>query len=162
MRAVLQRVKKASVSVDGETVSEIKQGLLVLLGVEDGDDEKHSEYLAGKITAMRIFSDESGKFNYSVKDIGGEMLVVSQFTLLANTKKGNRPSFTSAAHPLAANPLYENFCAKTENILGKKVGRGIFGADMLVSIENDGPVTIILDSAQGVHEGRHAERRLNE
>ena len=148
MKAVIQRVKRASVSIENSVFSEINAGLLVLLGVEDGDTEKDCTYMVDKITAMRIFSDENGKFNYSVKDIDGEMLVVSQFTLLADTRKGNRPSFTQAAHPDIAKPMYELFCEKAHFSIGKEIKCGVFGADMLVSLENEGPVTIMLDSSQ--------------
>ena len=148
MKAVVQRVKCASVAVSGENTAKIKEGLLILLGVEKGDQEKDAVYLAAKISNMRIFSDENGKFSFSVKDTGGEIMVVSQFTLLADTKKGNRPSFTSAEAPVIANELYLSFCKNTELEIGKSVMKGIFGADMLVSIENDGPVTIIIDSRQ--------------
>jgi D-tyrosyl-tRNA(Tyr) deacylase len=145
MIAVLQRVKKASVSIDGKTVGECAKGLMILLGVADGDDKIDAELLAAKISKLRIFEDENGKSNLSVKDIDGEMLVVSNFTLLANYKKGNRPDFLSAAAPDVANELYEYFKSLVASEV-KHVGCGIFGADMEVTIVNDGPVTIVMDS----------------
>lgn len=146
MRAVIQRTLEASVGIDGMTVSRIGRGLLVLLGVEDGDDAPDLEWLAGKISKMRIFSDSEGKMNLSVCDAGGDVMVVSQFTLHASTKKGNRPSFIRAAAPECSEPLYEAFCAAMERETGKPVARGVFGGDMRVSLVNDGPVTIIMDS----------------
>jgi len=146
VRAVLQRVLEASVRVDGHLVSHMGPGLLVLLGVEDGDIQADAEWLAGKIVAMRIFSDEDGKMNRSVADADGNVIVVSQFTLHASTKKGNRPSFLRAARPELSEPLYETFCGLVETLLGKPVGRGVFGADMKVALINDGPVTIVIDS----------------
>ncbi|BCU79819.1 D-aminoacyl-tRNA deacylase [Luteolibacter sp. LG18] len=146
MRAVVQRVLEASVRVDGHLVSHCGPGLLVLLGIEDGDGEEDAAWLAAKITAMRIFGDDEGKMNRSVIDCSGNVIVVSQFTLHASTKKGNRPSFIRAARPEVSEPLYERFCAMMEGHLGKPVGRGIFGADMKVALVNDGPVTIVMDS----------------
>ena len=145
MKAVIQRVKKASVEIDGKIVGKIDTGLLVLLGVEDGDDEKHCTYMAEKIAAMRIFSDENGKFNYSVKDIDGEILAVSQFTLLADTKKGNRPSFINAQSPHEANRLYE-YVLDGLRKQGLIVKKGVFGADMKINQTNDGPFTVMLES----------------
>lgn len=148
MRVVVQKVSEAKVTVDGKTVSSIGKGLLVLLGIEDADTEEDIDWLAKKIVQLRIFNDESGVMNRSVQDTGGDMIVVSQFTLHANTKKGNRPSYIRASKPDFAVPLYEKFIAKTEAVLGKKVGTGIFGAMMDVSLVNHGPVTIIIDSKQ--------------
>ena len=145
---VIQKVSEAKVTVDGKTVSSIGKGLLVLLGIEDADTEEDIDWLAKKIVQLRIFNDENGVMNRSVQDAGGDMIVVSQFTLHANTKKGNRPSYIRASKPDFAVPLYEKFIAKTEAVLGKKVGTGIFGAMMDVSLVNDGPVTIFIDSKQ--------------
>ena len=145
MKAVVQRVKRTTLSVDDKLISAIDGGLTVFLGVGVGDDESGAEYLAKKIAALRIFEDENGKMNLSVKDVGKEILLVSQFTLYGDTSKGNRPSFTGACEPQKANRLYEYFCAKTEQ-LGIKTARGVFGADMQVELINDGPVTIMLDS----------------
>jgi D-tyrosyl-tRNA(Tyr) deacylase len=144
MRAVCQRVSRARVIVKGETVAEIAQGLVVLLGVAVEDDADEAERLAGKISRLRIFEDEHGKFARSILDAGGSALVVSQFTLLADTRKGNRPSFTAAAPPEHAEPLYERFCAALETA-GVRVERGVFGARMQVELSNDGPVTIVLE-----------------
>ena len=146
MRAVLQRVSKASVTVDGQVVSSIGDGLLVLLGIEDADGQEDVEWLANKMVNLRIFNDENNVMNRSVVDIDGEIIVVSQFTLHAQTKKGNRPSYIKAAKPNVAIPMYEGFVAVLEQKLGKKVGTGIFGADMKVELLNDGPVTIIIDT----------------
>lgn len=146
MRLVIQRVKSASVSIDNSVFSSINIGLMVLVGIEDADDEKDSDWLVQKLTSMRIFSDAEGKMNLSVKDIDGEILVVSQFTLHASTQKGNRPSFIKAARPEKATPLYENFIKKINLELGKQCKTGIFGADMKVELINDGPVTIFVDS----------------
>jgi D-tyrosyl-tRNA(Tyr) deacylase len=146
MRAVIQRVLEASVAIDGEGISGIGPGLLVLLGVEERDDASDVDWLSAKIARMRIFSDDEGKMNRSVIEAGGEVLVVSQFTLHASTKKGNRPSFIRAAAPSHSEPLYESFCAAMESELGKPVGRGVFGGDMKISLINDGPVTIVIDS----------------
>ena len=146
MRAVIQRVLQSSVSIDQSTVSKIDRGLLILLGIEAADDAGDVEWLVGKISKMRIFADAEEKMNLSVMDIGGEILVVSQFTLHASTKKGNRPSFIRAAAPGHSEPLYETFCTAMEHEIGKPVGRGVFGGDMKVSLINDGPVTIVIDS----------------
>ena len=145
MKVVIQRVKKAKVTVENSVVGEIKEGLLVLLGVTHEDTKEQADFLVKKILNLRIFKDENDKMNLSVKDINGEILVVSQFTLYADTTSGNRPSFTEAAKPDMANELYEYFVeqCKKENI--KKVATGEFGADMQVSLQNDGPVTIILE-----------------
>ena len=147
MRTVIQRVAEASVSVPAEGYeSRIGKGLLVLAAFIDEDTEEDLEWTARKIAAMRIFDDEEGVMNLSVKDVEGEVLAVSQFTLYASTVKGNRPSYIKAAKPDVAIPLYERFLSKLEEHLGKEVGKGIFGADMKVSLLNDGPVTIIVDS----------------
>ena len=140
MRAVVQRVARASVRPGGS----IGAGLCVLLGISDGDDEATAERLAGKITRLRIFADEEGRFDRSLLDTGGSALVVSQFTLIADTAKGNRPSFAAAARPEAAKPLYERFCAALRE-LGVEVATGVFGAKMQVELVNDGPITIVLD-----------------
>lgn len=146
MRAVIQRVQNASCKVQEEITGEIQQGLLILLGVETRDNEEEAKWLAQKIVNMRIFSDENGLMNKSLMDLGGDILLISQFTLMAQTKKGNRPSFIKAARPEQAIPLYEFFKDEIEKHLGKKVQTGVFGADMKISLLNDGPVTIIMDS----------------
>lgn len=146
MRAVIQRVSSASVSIGGVVHSEISEGLLILLGIEETDTDQDIEWLAGKITRLRIFNDEAGVMNLSVKDIDAEAIVVSQFTLHASTKKGNRPSYIKAARPETAIPLYEQFVKQLETELGKSVGTGEFGAMMNVELVNDGPVTIIIDT----------------
>jgi D-tyrosyl-tRNA(Tyr) deacylase len=146
MRAVIQRVAKASVTVDSKKVSEIQKGLLILLGIEDADSEEDIGWLSKKIANLRIFNDENGVMNRSFVDETGDAIVVSQFTLHASTKKGNRPSYIKAAKPDVAIPLYEEFVAEFERVLGKKVGTGIFGADMKVELLNDGPVTIVIDT----------------
>lgn len=146
MRVVLQRVKQASVSVENKVVGEIQHGLMILLGIEEADTNEDIEWLVGKIVQMRIFADENGQMNKSVVDVQGDLLVVSQFTLFAATKKGNRPSFIRAARPETAIPLYDSFLKSCENFLGKPVQKGVFGADMQVSLINDGPVTICVDS----------------
>lgn len=146
MRAVIQRVKQASVTVHGEKISEINQGLLILLGMEHEDSQEDVLWLCSKIIKLRIFEDEGGAMNKSLLDIDGEVLVVSQFTLHASTKKGNRPSFIKAAKPDVAIPLYQMFISQFENDLGKKISTGIFGAMMQVSLINDGPVTISIDT----------------
>lgn len=148
MKAVLQRVKNASVTVDGALISEIGQGLLVLLGVFDGDTERDADVLASKIANLRIFSDADDKMNLSLLTVGGEMLVVSQFTLCANCVKGRRPDFFSAAKPDEANRLYLYFCKRIKNEGVATVKTGEFGADMQVELLNDGPVTILLDSGE--------------
>lgn len=146
MRLVIQRVSSASVSVDGKLHSAIDGGLLVLVGVENGDSEADMQWLAAKTAALRIFDDENGVMNRSVTDVGGDVLAVSQFTLTASTRKGNRPSYIRAAGHDVAVPLYEDFCKEVSRLTGREVKRGIFGADMKVSLVNDGPVTIIIDS----------------
>ncbi|HLW32872.1 MAG TPA: D-aminoacyl-tRNA deacylase [Aequorivita sp.] len=146
MRALIQRVKKASVTIDEKIHSEIGQGLLILLGIEEEDSQEDISWLAGKIARLRIFSDNEGAMNLSVQDVMGDCLVVSQFTLVANTKKGNRPSFINAARPETAIPLYEKFVLQLESEINKKVQTGTFGAMMDVSLLNDGPVTIWIDS----------------
>ncbi len=146
MRAVIQRVKQASVEIDGKIKSSIKNGLLVLLGIEDADIREDVDWLSTKITNLRIFSNETGSMNLSVKDINGEVLIVSQFTLYASTKKGNRPSYIRAAKPEIAIPIYQTFLKQIEFDLGKQIQTGEFGADMKIELLNDGPVTIIIDS----------------
>ncbi|WP_367872183.1 D-aminoacyl-tRNA deacylase [Luteolibacter sp. Populi] len=146
MRAVIQRVSSASVTIDGETVASIGTGLLILLGIEDGDGTEDISWLAAKIARMRIFPDDAGLMNLSLPDCSGEAIVVSQFTLHASTKKGNRPSFIRAARPEISEPLYRQFCEALESELGKPVGRGRFAADMKVSLVNEGPVTIVIDT----------------
>ena len=146
MKAVIQRVKSSSVKVDGEIVGQVGQGYLVLLGVMEGDTKAHAEMMAKKTAALRIFCDENDKMNKSVIDIDGEILVVSQFTLCADVKKGNRPSFDNSAHPSVANELYEYYMECLKNNGVRKVEHGIFAADMEVSIVNDGPVTILYDT----------------
>jgi len=146
MKSVIQRVSSASVTIDSKIVAEIQQGLLVLVGIEDADNQEDSSWLASKIVNLRIFGDENDIMNLSVKDCDGDIIVVSQFTLQASTKKGNRPSYIKASRPEIAIPLYENFVLQLEKELGKKVQTGVFGADMKVALLNDGPVTIIMDS----------------
>jgi D-tyrosyl-tRNA(Tyr) deacylase len=146
MRAVIQRVNHASVEVNKTIVGKIDCGLLVLLGIEHEDTNEDIDYLCGKIANLRIFNDENGIMNVSIKDINGEILVVSQFTLHASTKKGNRPSYIKAAHPNQAQPMYEQFVNQLQQELSKPIQTGVFGADMKVSLLNDGPVTIIIDS----------------
>lgn len=146
MRLVIQRVSRASVAIEGRTVSGIGNGLLVLVGVETGDTEEDMRWLVGKTVGLRIFNDENGVMNRSVVDVRGEVLAVSQFTLTASTKKGNRPSYIRAAGHDLAVPLYEKYCEEVSAAIGKPVGKGVFGADMQVSLVNDGPVTIIIDS----------------
>ncbi|SHM23442.1 D-aminoacyl-tRNA deacylase [Flavobacterium xanthum] len=146
MKVVLQRVSSASVTIDNKIVADIQKGLLVLVGIEDADNQEDIDWLVNKITNIRIFGDEDDLMNLSVKDIDGEVLVVSQFTLHALTKKGNRPSYIKASKPEIAIPLYENFVSHLQKELGKKVQTGIFGADMKVLLLNDGPVTIVIDS----------------
>ena len=146
MKAVIQRVSHASVSINNEIVAQIQKGLLVLIGIEDADKYEDIEWLTAKIANLRIFGDENNVMNLSLKDIDGEVIVVSQFTLHAATKKGNRPSYIKAAKPEIAIPLYESFVKHMEKELGKKVQTGQFGADMKVSLNNDGPVTIIIDT----------------
>ena len=146
MRVVIQRVSEASVRIQGETSGEIGKGLLILLGIEEADNLEDIQWLIGKITKMRIFPDAEGKMNLSLKDADGDLLIVSQFTLHAGTKKGNRPSFIKAARPDTAIPLYEKFLELSEQELGKPCASGEFGADMQVDLINDGPVTITMDS----------------
>jgi len=146
MKAVIQRVSQASVTINNLVVAKIQVGLLVLVGIEDADNQEDICWLASKIASLRIFSDENNIMNLSLKDIGGEILVVSQFTLHAATKKGNRPSYIKASKPEIAIPMYEKFIKQLELELGKKVQTGQFGADMKVSLVNDGPVTIIIDT----------------
>ncbi len=146
MRVLIQRTKHASVTIEGRCKSAIKQGLLVLVGIEDSDGKEDIEWLCKKIVNLRIFDDENGVMNRSVLDIEGEILVVSQFTLHASTKKGNRPSYIRASKPEIAIPLYETFCKELSLSLGKEVGTGEFGADMKVELLNDGPVTIWMDT----------------
>jgi len=146
MRIILQRVKEASVTIEEKINAQIGQGLLLLIGIEKEDLQEDINWLCKKVLDLRIFSDDEGKMNRSVRDIEGDIIVVSQFTLHANVKKGTRPSFIKAARPEIAIPLYENFIQTVENSLGKKIGTGKFGADMKVALINDGPVTIILDS----------------
>lgn len=146
MRAVLQRVSEASVTVESKVTGAIQNGLLVLLGIETEDSEADLEWLSAKLVNMRIFNDASGIMNISIKETGGDILLVSQFTLHASTKKGNRPSYSRAGKGDVAMPLYEKMIARLENELGKKIQTGIFGADMKVALINDGPVTIIIDS----------------
>lgn len=146
MRTVIQRVQHASVAIDGAVRSEIGKGLLILVGFEDSDTDKEIVRMAKKIVNMRIFDDDKGVMNRSVLEIGGEILIVSQFTLYASTKKGNRPSYIHAAKPDIAIPSYESFCKEVEMQLGREVKTGVFGADMKVYLLNDGPVTIIVDT----------------
>lgn len=146
MRILIQRVKNASVSISGKLISEIEHGLLVLLGIENADNEKDIEYLAQKLVNLRIFDDENGVMNLSVTDVQGDIMIVSQFTLHARTRKGNRPSYIDAANPAISIPLYEKFCLEVEKLLNKPVKTGKFGADMQVALVNDGPVTIWMDS----------------
>ena len=146
MKAVIQRVSSASVTIDSKTVAEIQTGLLVLVGIEDADTQEDTNWLCQKIANLRIFGDENEVMNLSVKDKDGNIIVVSQFTLHASTKKGNRPSYIKAAKPEVAIPIYEDFVLQLEKELGKKVQTGVFGADMKVALVNDGPVTILIDS----------------
>jgi D-tyrosyl-tRNA(Tyr) deacylase len=146
MRAVLQRVTEASCKVDGEITGEIANGFLVLLGIEEADTEDDINWLANKIAGMRVFGDENSLMNKSLADINGDILLISQFTLFAQTKKGNRPSFIRAAKPDKAIPMYEQMIKVLGSITGKKVATGIFGADMKISLLNDGPVTIVMDT----------------
>lgn len=146
MKAVIQRVTEASVTINNEKVADIGQGLLVLVGIEDADTQEDIDWLTAKITQLRIFNDENGVMNQSVQEVKGDVMVVSQFTLHASTKKGNRPSYLKASKPAIAIPLYEAFVLSMEKSIGKKVQTGQFGADMKVSLVNDGPVTIIIDT----------------
>ena len=149
MRVVVQRVLHASVEVEDEIIGEIKKGLLVLLAITEGDTEEDVRWIAQKIIHQRIFSDDQGKMNLSLLDVSGELLLVSQFTLYASTKKGNRPSYTRSAKPDVATPLYDQVIVEMEKIMGRGIQKGIFGADMKVSLLNDGPVTIVMDSKNG-------------
>ena len=146
MRAVIQRVTKASVTIDSKVYSQINSGLLVLLGIEDADTADDIEWLSGKIVNLRIFNDENGVMNVSVKESNGDILLVSQFTLHASTKKGNRPSYIKASKPGFAIPMYEKFVQQLTNDLGKNIYTGVFAADMKVELLNDGPVTIVIDT----------------
>ncbi len=148
MRVVIQKVKEASVTVEGAVISSIGNGLLILVGIENEDTDEDISYLVRKIAQLRVFDDENGIMNLSVKDVNGDAIVVSQFTLHASTKKGNRPSYIRAARPEFSIPMYEKFIVQLELELGKKVGTGKFGAMMDVALINDGPVTIIIDSKQ--------------
>ena len=148
MKVVLQRVLNACVKVDGELIGSIEMGFLLLVGVENGDTKSDADVLADKIFGLRVFEDENGKMNLPISDIDGEILAISQFTLLADCRKGRRPSFINAAVPDIANPLYEYFCERLVQNGARSVKRGIFGADMKVSLVNDGPVTIVLDSKE--------------
>ena len=148
MRVIIQKVKEASVEVEGKIISSIKKGLLVLVGIENADTQEDIDYLVKKTVQLRIFRDENGVMNLSIKDVGGDIIVVSQFTLHASTKKGNRPSYIRAAKPDISIPMYEKFVATIEQAIGKKVGTGEFGAMMDVKLTNDGPVTVIVDSKQ--------------
>lgn len=146
MRVVVQRVMEASVTIDGETISAIKEGLLLLIGITHSDSENEIDRITRKIVTLRIFDDEKGVMNRSVQDIGGSILAVSQFTLYGNSKKGNRPSYIDAAPGAVSEPLYDAFCDRLEQLLPGKIQRGRFGADMKVQLLNNGPVTILLDS----------------
>lgn len=148
MRALVQRVSEASVKVDNKITGKIEKGYLVLLGVKVGDTQKEADYIAKRVCNLRVFEDENDKMNLSLKDVGGKILVVSQFTLYGDTSGGNRPSFTEAARPEEANKLYEYFCDKCEKEYGIEVQKGIFRADMKVSLINDGPVTILIESKE--------------
>jgi D-tyrosyl-tRNA(Tyr) deacylase len=147
MRVLIQRVSEASVSVEEKIVGQISRGFLLLLGVAEDDSESDLEYLLKKVPALRVFPDKEGRMNLSIEEVQGEILVVSQFTLIADTAKGNRPSFFRAAKPLKANSFYENFVEKIKNT-GLRIQTGVFGAEMKVSLVNDGPVTILLDSKE--------------
>ena len=146
MRVVIQKVTQASVSIENQTVASIDKGLLVLVGIEDGDTNEDIAWLSSKIVNLRVFDDDNGVMNLSVKEVEGEVLIVSQFTLHASTKKGNRPSYIKAARPEVAIPIYEAFIKQVESLLGKRVSTGQFGAMMQVSLCNDGPVTILIDT----------------
>ncbi len=148
MRTLTQRVTRASVTIDGRVSGQIGPGLLILLGIEDADTSEDIDWLCGKLTRLRIFADNAGKMNHSVLDINGGLLVVSQFTLFASTKKGNRPGFTRSAGPAVAIPLYAQFVARLAEVAGRPVATGEFGADMQVELVNDGPVTIWMDSRE--------------
>ncbi|HEY4155872.1 MAG TPA: D-aminoacyl-tRNA deacylase [Puia sp.] len=146
MRAVIQRVSRASITINGSETAAIGRGLLILVGIEAGDGPEDIEWLSRKIIQLRIFDDDAGVMNRSLMEIGGELMLVSQFTLFASTRKGNRPSYIRASKPEAAIPLYESLIAKIEKDFGRKIGTGIFGADMKMELLNDGPVTILMDT----------------
>lgn len=146
MRILIQRVKKASVTIEGKLISLINNGLLLFIGITEDDTQEDIQWLTKKVANIRLFDDENGVMNLSVMDIGGEILAVSQFTLMASTKKGNRPSYIKAAKPEISVPLYEQFCTEMELAVNKPIKRGVFGADMKVELLNDGPVTIFIDS----------------
>jgi D-tyrosyl-tRNA(Tyr) deacylase len=146
MRVLIQRVKRASVTIEGNIKSQIANGMLILVGIEEEDTQEDISWLVKKCTNLRIFDDEQGVMNKSVMDVQGEVLAVSQFTLMASTKKGNRPSYIRAAKPEISVPLYESFCNEMETALGRPIQTGVFGADMQVELINDGPVTIFIDS----------------
>lgn len=146
MRAVIQKVTRASLSIDSEIYSQIGEGLMVLLGIEDADTKEDIEWLADKIRKLRIFEDENGVMNLSVEDVKGEMMIVSQFTLHASTKKGNRPTYIRASKPEFSKPMYESFVARTREVFAGKVATGVFGADMKIELVNNGPTTIIIDT----------------
>mgnify|MGYP005911467875 CR=1 FL=1 len=146
MRLLIQRVRRASVTIDGTLHSSIGAGLLLLVGIEEADTQEDSDYLAGKASRLRVFDDEAGVMNLDVRQVGGEVLVVSQFTLQASTRKGNRPSYVRAAPEAVSRPMYERFTARVAELLGREVPTGEFGADMQVALVNDGPVTIWIDS----------------
>lgn len=146
MRAVIQKVTRASLSIDSEVYSQIREGLMVLLGIEDADTKEDIEWLADKIRKLRIFEDENGVMNLSVEDVKGEMMIVSQFTLHASTKKGNRPTYIRASKPEFSKPMYESFVARTREVFAGKVATGVFGADMKIELVNNGPTTIIIDT----------------
>jgi len=150
MRAVIQRVNKASVSIDNKVKSSIKKGLLILIGIENNDDSSDIKWLSNKIIQLRIFNDQEGVMNFAIKDVDGEILAISQFTLYAKTKKGNRPSYIHAAKPNVSIPIYNQFIEQLSNDLGKEIKTGEFGAYMNVALENDGPVTIIIDTKNKV------------
>ncbi|MBB6276347.1 D-aminoacyl-tRNA deacylase [Porphyromonas circumdentaria] len=150
MKLVIQRVRKASVEIEGQLFSSIQRGLMILVGITENDGDREIEYLCKKVAALRIFDDEEGVMNRSVMDVEGEVLMVSQFTLMANTKKGNRPSYIKAAKGAISEPLYDRFCSLMEQTLGKSIARGKFGADMQVSLINDGPVTIVIDTEENI------------
>ena len=146
MRAVIQKVKYAKLIIDSEIYSQIEKGLMVLLGIEDADTKEDIEWLADKIRKLRIFEDENGVMNLSVEDVKGEMMIVSQFTLHASTKKGNRPTYIRASKPEFSKPMYESFVARTREVFAGKVATGVFGADMKIELVNNGPTTIIIDT----------------
>ena len=148
MRAVIQKVKRASVTVDSDIISSINNGLIILLGVEDRDTDEDIEYLSSKIANLRIFNDDNGVMNLSILDVGGDAICVSQFTLFASTKKGNRPSYIRASKREFSQPMYDKFCKALSSKLNKTIGTGIFGAEMTVEIMKDGPTTIIMDSKE--------------